>query len=175
MKKLLLLLLSLVSIQSYAASGPVGTLGFTNFYQFGPKVVNLAPNGTVFILYGAIGGTGTTQNTTFRTANGTAGYAVTAGKTATCHGAYISSMSSGSSNIVLGYANNDVGQMTNTAFTTPIYLSGGTGGQFYQTNTAVSVPGIAIPMDFTIPATKLPFMMGAGSANGTVQLFCTES
>lgn len=122
---------------------PIGTLGTIPTLTVGGRVFTDLT--TLIELTGFCGNTNT--NASLRLYSGSSGYQVTVGKTLTLHAQQISwTTASGSAGFALGYADNDVGMDSGTAFTNPVWRGGtssnkgiyptittGSSGSIYQT------------------------------------------
>lgn len=152
---------------------PIGTLGVIDTITIGGR---LFTDITTLI---TLTGSGTTGYTTLRLPSGTAGYPVTAAKTFKVHATrcYGESAVGSASNISLGYGDNDVGYV-GAAPTTPIYLGGGTVGQFSIIFSAVSATQGALELAFTnpfaAPAAKYLFVNISGN-QGNAMIFGYET
>lgn len=141
------------------ASKAIGTLGTIDTITVGGRVfTNLT---SLIILYGWADGTGTSNRCTLRTANGSAGYQVTTGKTLTIRA--VRFQTTGASNTAgvspgnLAYADNDVGVATSTAFTNSVNMIGNTSFiQWGRASLYYGSDGDGAAIDFQVPALKYP-------------------
>lgn len=97
---------------------------------------------------------------TFRSANGTAGYQVTTGKTLKFRAARVVVVTAAASGgVVLGYGDTDVNIAAGAAPTNPVYL----GGSSFVRLQNLSVEGqFSMPVRFDVPAGKYPFIFSDG-------------
>lgn len=136
-------------------ANPIGNLGTIPTLTVGGRVFTDLT--TIIILGGYCGGS-SAQKTTARKANGTAGYAVTSGKTLT-HYAYRGTAlqytsSVGSSGLhKLSYSTNDVGMAGNTSFSGQVYMFGdATASGVGSAIAAASVNGVyESALNFAVP------------------------
>lgn len=118
--------------------------------------------------------TGTsTYISTLRRANGSAGYQITAGKTLTIYAAQMHIIVASSVNIGLGYGDNDVGQLTTTVPTNPVYVAGAAGVGIFS---LAAIGFFEASTNFQIPATKYGFVNAQATAGaGTIRLYGYEA
>lgn len=109
-----------------------------------------------------------TNNSSLRAPNGTAGYAVTAGKTLDIVAAKCNVFTSGTATYQIGYTDNDLGMNSATAKTNGVYFAGSALVGFFN-NAAVGMQEFPI-QKFSVPATKIPFIE-SNSAGGVVCIF----
>ncbi len=144
---------------------PIGTLGTIETLTIGGYVFTNIAGLIVLASKGTTNG-----NCTLRKMNppGSAGYAVTSGKTLTIYA--ISMLSNAAMTNSLLYADNDVGLDTATSFTNPVYFGSGSATAVTMFVVPTSQTGINGPMQFapvfSVPATKYPAIVtNTGNTN----------
>lgn len=120
----------------------------------------------LIILYGYCAGTN--NHATFRTLNGTAGYTPSGSKTYVAQAIKFSSGGTAALQFGIGYASNDVGFASATAFTSGVYM-GGAASTMFNSVSGVGSNGEA-PISFTVLNAKYPFL-DCSLSNGTAGVF----
>lgn len=145
-------------MEIYGSQRPTLTVG-------GRVFTNLSTDTTTGLIMLLAYTTGTGYNSTFRSPNATSGYAVPAAKTLRVLAMRIfAPYTAQSSESSIGYADNDVGIATTTAFTNAVRMGGA-----YLAGANINLIGASYSeaaLNFTIPTGKYP-MFDSGAVAST--------
>lgn len=138
--------------------------------QIGGRLITDLSN--LIILYGSFSGAAN-GNTTLRKQDGSAGYAVTSGKTFVVVAVEIDLIViAASTSCTFGYADNDVGVEVNTAFTNAVYTA--RSASMFRIPTVTLGSYQRVP-NLSVPAGKYLFVTNqAGACVGSMRVFGYE-